>query len=69
MPNFVDCTPRSPLFELRVGRANLLFCGFDLDADDLPTRQLKKCVADYVTSEKFRPEYEADAETVMRLFG
>lgn len=57
VPNFVYSTPTSPLFELRVGKAKLLFCGFDLTRDDLPTRHLKSSIFKYVSSEKFDPTY------------
>ena len=58
VPNFVDNTPGSPLFEIKAGKARLLFCGFDPDADDAPARQLKASIISYVNSEEFEPEYE-----------
>lgn len=57
VPNFVDSRPGSPLFEVRVGNAKLLFCGFDLTKTDLPTVQLKSCIYSYVNSNRFNPEY------------
>ncbi len=60
VPNFVYCTASSPLFEAKMGNARLLFCGFDLTKDDLPARQLKKCIFDYVNSDKFSPEFVID---------
>lgn len=68
VPNFVDCTPTSPLFEMRIGEARLLFCGFDLSKTDLPTLQLKKCICSYVNSARFNPEYIADMDVVKTLF-
>lgn len=68
VPNFFDSRPSSPLFELRVGKAKLLFCGFDLTQTDLPTIQLKKCIYDYVNSPHFQPQYIADMETIHSLF-
>ncbi len=57
VPNFVFCTPVSPLFEARLGKARLLFCGFDLTGGDLPSAHLRKCIFEYVNSDKFNPEY------------
>lgn len=64
VPNFVDSTPSSPLFELRVGKAKLLFCGFDLTQTDLPTVQLRSCILNYVNSPQFDPEYTADGDII-----
>lgn len=62
VPNFWDGTPSSPLFEIRAGKAKLLFCGFDLSKTDLPTRQLKSCVCRYVNSADFEPEYRVNLD-------
>ena len=48
VPNFVDNTPSSPLFEARIGKADLLFCGFDLDIDDVTVKCLKSAIAKYM---------------------
>ncbi len=56
VPNFMDNTPSSPLFELQAGSAKLLFCGFDLERDDIASRQLKQCICQYVSSNLFMPE-------------
>ncbi len=48
VPNFADCTPRSPLFELRVGRAQVLVCGFDWEMDTPAARQLRASLAKYM---------------------
>ena len=48
VPNFVDNTPASPLFETRIGKAELLFCGFDLDIDDVTVACLKNALIDYM---------------------
>lgn len=50
VPNFTDSTRRSPLFEARMGKAQVLVCGFDLDQPDLPTRQLKASLFQYMSS-------------------
>ncbi|MCD7738001.1 MAG: hypothetical protein LUH58_03030, partial [Lachnospiraceae bacterium] len=55
VPNFYDNTRRSPLFEARVGNADILFCGFDLTGKDPASRQLKKSIMEYVASGDFRP--------------
>lgn len=49
VPNFVDNTPLSPLFEAKIGNADILFCGFDLDKEDIATKQLKACIDEYVS--------------------
>ena len=48
VPNFVDNTPASPLFETRIGKAQLLFCGFDLDIDDITVKCFKAAIAKYI---------------------
>lgn len=48
VPNFVDNIPASPLFETRIGKAELLFCGFDLDVDDVTVACLKNALIDYM---------------------
>ncbi len=67
VPNFVDCTPKSPLFEMRIGKAKLLFCGFDLTKTDMPTLQFKRSLYSYINSEKFNPVYEADIDIINEL--
>lgn len=67
VPNFVDSTPGSPLFEMCVGKAKLLFCGFDLTKTDLPTVQLKSCIYNYLNSPRFAPKYTADGNIINNL--
>ncbi|MDO5397338.1 MAG: glycoside hydrolase family 2 TIM barrel-domain containing protein [bacterium] len=50
VPNFVDNTPSSPLFEAVIGNAELLFCGFDLNRADEPSKQLKNSIISYFNS-------------------
>lgn len=50
VPNFVDNTPGSPLFEAVVGKAELLFCGFDLNDTDETSKQLKNSIFSYFSS-------------------
>lgn len=68
VPNFFDNVPRSPLFEARVGKADILFCGFDLTADDDASRQLAESVLRYASSEKFSPKQSVDKDVFSALF-
>ena len=49
VPNFFDNTQSSPLFEARIGKAELLFCGFDLERDYPECRQLKQSIENYMS--------------------
>ena len=51
VPNFFDNTKSSPLFETKIGNADLLFCGFDLDADYPEMKQLKYSIENYFANE------------------
>ena len=53
VPNFFDNTASSPLFETEIGKAKLLFCGFDLDGDYPECKQLLSSITQYVNSDKF----------------
>ncbi|MCD7752868.1 MAG: hypothetical protein LUI10_14220 [Lachnospiraceae bacterium] len=55
VPNFYDNTRRSPLFEARIGNADILFCGFDLTRKDPASLQLRKSILEYAASEDFQP--------------
>lgn len=68
VPNFVDAAKVSPLFEMRIGKAKVLFCGFDLSQTDLPTVQLKNCIYNYINSARFYPACAVDIEVVKSLF-
>lgn len=48
VPNFTDSTRRSPLYEMQLGQAQVLVCGFDLKQEDLPTRQLRASLCHYL---------------------
>ncbi len=56
VPNFVDNIPSSPLFEAKIGNADILFCGFDLGKEDIATKQLKECIFNYFHSKVFKPK-------------
>lgn len=64
VPNFVDNTPSSPLFEFKVKNARLLFCGFDLDKDDAATKQFKASLCKYAASELFSPQNKINEEVL-----
>lgn len=68
VPNFYDNTRRSPLFEARVGKGNILFCGFNLEYPHLAVKALKNSIFNYVNSDKFKPPRELDADIVKKLF-
>ncbi len=68
VPNFCDNTPRSPLFEAHVGKADILFCGFDLDATDDASRQLAESIIGYASSAGFAPKQTLDKDIFMSLF-
>lgn len=68
VPNFYDNTRRSPLFEARVGKADILFCGFNLEADYITVKALRKSIFDYVNSDKFKPEQELSIDELKKLF-
>ncbi len=68
VPNFFDNTRRSPLFEGRLGKADLLFCGFDLKAQDLASIHFREILADYVASADFAPTQELPREAFLKLF-
>lgn len=52
VPNFFDNTPSSPLFEKTVGKAELLFCGFDLEGEDRITQQFHASLCEYIAAER-----------------
>lgn len=64
VPNFVDNTPGSPLFEARIGKAAVLYCGFDLEEEDVTVQALKKSILRYMTSDDFCPEMEVPLDSL-----
>lgn len=56
VPNFMDNTPSASLFEAKVGNAELLFVGFDLDDTSIPVQSFKNAVSKYITSDSFAPK-------------
>lgn len=59
------------LFEGKVGKGKLMVCSVDLNTD-LENRpaisQFKQSLLEYMASDKFKPEYEIDMETLQRIF-
>lgn len=68
VPNFFDNTPRSPLFEAKIGNADILFCGFNLDVDKKAVKALRYSIMNYVNSDKFKPKQELDKALFKALF-
>lgn len=68
VPNFFDNTPRSPLFEARIGKADILFCGFDLNKTDPASCQLKSSIFEYASSDSFKPTQVLDEKVFWELF-
>jgi hypothetical protein len=52
VPNYVDNTKNALLFEQKVGAATIIFCGFDLNATDVVTGQLKKSIKSYLATKQ-----------------
>lgn len=68
VPNFFDNTPMSPLFEARVGKADIIVCGFDLSADFSATRQLADSIYTYAASSSFAPKQFLSQELFRSLW-
>lgn len=68
VPNFFDNTPRSPLFEAKIGKADILFCGFDFDKQDCASKQLKTSIFEYASSDSFKPAQMLDEKVFWGLF-
>ena len=56
------------IFELKVGEGSLLVCGYNLDAELPVARQLKKSLLEYMSSDSFRPQQNADPAWIVKLF-
>lgn len=68
IPNFFDNTRRSPLFEAKVGNADILFCGFDLNIKNKSIEALRNSIYKYVNSDLFTPKQQLSVETLKKLF-
>ncbi len=60
VPNFVDNTPSSPLFEAKAGNSRLLFVGFDLYDKSEEVSAFRNAAMKYVMSEDFAPSKEIE---------
>lgn len=69
VPNFVDNTPSSPLWEARIGKAEVVFCGFDLQEQSVEVQAFKKALYRYVESEDFCPKQEITCEMLSKAIG
>lgn len=67
VPNFVDNTPSSPLFEAKVGNAEILFCGFDFMGEDTVSYAMRSSLYMYVTDERFNPQNVISESEVINL--
>lgn len=67
VPNFFDNTRRSPLFEAKVGNANVLFCGFDLTVKNRCVKALKNSIFSYINSDSFSPLQELSQGDIQKI--
>lgn len=68
VPNFYSNIRRSPLFEARIGKADILFCGFDLNIKKPAMQALKNSIYKYVSSDNFAPEQTISSDELKKLF-
>lgn len=67
VPNFYNNIRRSPLFEAKVGNADLLFCGFDLNINKTAVQALRSSIFKYVSSDAFNPMQTLTAEELAKI--
>lgn len=71
VPNFVDNTPGSPLFEVQCGKASVLYCGFDFTCTDAAfkenpaVRRMYHALTEYAASEAFAPVCRVTKEELL----
>lgn len=68
VPHFCDNVRRSPLFEAKVGNADVLFCGFDFSTDNTAVKALENSIYKYVNSDSFVPVQMLTIEEIKKLF-
>lgn len=68
VPNFYNNIRRSPLFEAKVQNADILFCGFNTNAQKITVQALKNSIYKYVNSTDFKPCQSLDLAEVKNLF-
>lgn len=75
VPNFVDNTPGSPLFEVQCGKASVLYCGFDFSCTDAvfaknpAVRRMYHALTEYAASEAFAPVCSVTKEELLAACG
>ena len=67
VPNYVDNTPSSPLFEAQIGNAQLMFCGFDLNGTDIASAQFKASLYHYMNSKAINSGNKIEKEQFTAL--
>jgi hypothetical protein len=68
VPNFFDNTRMANLFEVRVGNADILVCGYDLSREEPEIRQMNRSILSYINSGKFSPKQTLSRDTFLALF-
>lgn len=68
VPNFFENIPRSVMFEAHIGKAQILFCGFDLEKENKCIQQLKNSIFNYINSDKFNPAQKLDENLFLNMF-
>lgn len=68
VPNFIDNTPGSPLFEARLGKAEIIFCGFDLSKEDPASMQLRSSICSRIAAYDFAPSSVIDEKLFLDMF-
>ena len=68
VPNFYNNIRRSPLFEARVGNADILFCGIDLNVKMPAVQALKNSIFRYVASDDFAPKQSLSYSDLEKIF-
>lgn len=68
VPNFFENIERSPLFEVKIDNANVLFNGFNLEYDHITVKALKKSIYEYASSSEFSPKQKMTIKEFKNLF-
>lgn len=68
VPNFYSNIRRSPLFEAKIGCADILFCGFDLNIKNETVKALRNSIFKYVSSDSFSPKQTLNNDILKKIF-
>lgn len=68
VPNFYNNIRRSPLFEAKVGKADILFCGFNLNIKKPAIEALRNGIFRYVASDNFAPTQTISSDELKKIF-